>query len=153
MLNFGKIMTELTEGKMNRSQCRILIVEDNPADVAFLRRAFRNEGLALDLFVANDGDGAIDYLERCSEETRPDLVVIDINLPKCDGIDVLRKCRFKPSLADTKTMILTSSDDANYHSRADVIGANAYVRKPKVFSGFAEVVATVRDLLNIRAAA
>jgi|SRR5581483_11894541 len=138
---------------MNQSQYRILIVEDNPADVTFLRRALRNDGLVVDVSVANDGDRAIDYLERCSEDTRPDLVVIDINLPKRDGIDVLRKCRFKPSLADTKTMILTSSDDTNDHCRADVIGANAYVRKPKAFSGFAEVVATVRHLLEIRAVA
>jgi len=138
---------------MSRSECRILIVEDNAADVTFLRRALRNDGLPADVIVVNDGAGAVHYLEHCSEETRPDLVVIDINLPKLDGIDVLRKCRSKPTLVDTKTMILTSSDDASDHCRADLIGANAYIQKPKTFSGFVEVVATIRKLLSKQCAA
>jgi len=138
---------------MSRTECRILIVEDNPADVTFLRRALRNDGLVADIVVVNDGDGAVNYLERCSEETRPDLVVIDVNLPRRDGIDVLRKCRSKPALVDTKTMILTSSDAPADHCRADLIGANAYIQKPRALAGFAEVVRTVRSLLNPQSAA
>jgi chemotaxis family two-component system response regulator Rcp1 len=137
---------------MNGTQCRVLIVEDNPADVTFLRRALREDGLVADIFVANDGDKAVEYLEHCSNEARPDLVIIDVNLPKRDGIDVLRKCRFTPSLVETKTMILTSSDDPSDHCRADLIGADAYVRKPRSFAGFAEVIAAIRHLINLRSA-
>ena len=136
---------------MSRSEYRILIVEDNPTDVAFLRRALRDDGLMADIVVVNDADRAVEYLERCTEATRPDLAVIDINLPKLSGIEVLHKCRFAPSLADMKTMILTSSDDPSDHCRADLIGANAYVRKPRALSEFAAVARTIRTLLDLHA--
>ena len=127
---------------------RLLIVEDNPADVLFLQHALRENGLVADIAVAPDGDKAIEYLDNCAVERRPDLVIIDINLPRRDGIDVLRKCRFTPSLLETRTLVLTSSDEGSDHNRAEMIGVNAYLRKPRNVGDFVEVVATIRKLLE-----
>src|SRR5690348_5257770 len=119
---------------MSRTPPRLLIVEDNPADVLFLRHAFRDHDLSAAITVAKDGGQAIEYLERCSDDECPGLVIIDINLPKRDGIEVLRKCRFTPALAETKTLVLTSSDDPGDHLRAELIGVDAYIRKPRTLS-------------------
>jgi two-component system, chemotaxis family, response regulator Rcp1 len=127
---------------------RLLIVEDNPADVLFLKRVLRENGLTADIAVAPDGDKAIEYLENCADEQRPDLVIIDINLPRRDGIDVLRKCRLTPSLLETRTLVLTSSDESSDHNRAEMIGVNAYLRKPRNVGDFVEIVATIRKLLD-----
>jgi DNA-binding response OmpR family regulator len=132
--------------KMPSSRRKLLIVEDNPADVLFLEHAMREEGLSAYVAVARDGEKAIEYLENSGSEP-PDVVIIDINLPKRDGIEVLRKCRFTPSLAETKTLILTSSDESSDHSRADLLGANAYIRKPRDVRGLTDVVRAIRGLL------
>lgn len=130
------------------TECRLLLVEDNPADVQFLQRALREDGLAAKIDIARDGEQALEYLARCSEDQRPDLVIIDVNLPRRDGIEVLRKCRFTPLLAETKTLVLTSSDDASDHLRADTLGADSYIRKPRELGDFAIIVKTIRSLLQ-----
>src|SRR5688572_15482049 len=128
---------------------RVLVVEDNPTDVMVLQRAIREQGLRVDVVVMEDGEKAIDYLENCREENVPHLVVIDINLPKRDGIDVLRKCRFRPALAQTKTLVFTSSDEPSDHNRSELLGVDAYMRKPLRLDDFAAVVDTIRKLLGI----
>ncbi len=133
---------------MDGTRYRLLIVEDNAADVLFLKRALREDGVNADIDVASDGDVAIDYLENCLDGQAPNLVIIDINLPRRDGIEVLRKCRFRPVLAETKTLVLTSSDASSDQSRADTLGADAYIRKPRDLSEFARIVATIRSLLK-----
>jgi CheY-like chemotaxis protein len=127
---------------------KILIVEDNPADVLFLRHAMRTEGLEADVAVVHDGERAIEYLDESGDKNRPDLVIIDINLPKLDGLEVLRKCRFSPSLAETKTLVLTSSDESSDHSRAALLGVNAYIHKPRDIVELADVVVVIRTLLQ-----
>src|ERR1051326_2928075 len=109
---------------------RVLIVEDNPTDEIVLRRAIREEGLNVEILVIKDGENALDYLENCAVEEAPHLVIIDINLPKRDGLEVLRKCRFRPALMQTKTLVFTSSDEPSDHSRSELLGADAYLRKP-----------------------
>ncbi len=133
---------------VENSTVRLLIVEDNPADILFLRRALLEHGLTADIAVAEDGDRAVEYLERCTPEQRPHLVVIDVNLPKRDGIEVLRKCRFTPGLVETRTLIFTSSDDPGDHNRAEMMGADAYLQKPREFGGFAQIVSAIRTLLE-----
>ena len=127
---------------------RLLIVEDNPTDVMFLRRALREQDVNVETVVLDDGDKAIEYLQNCDDWQIPHLVVIDINLPKRDGIEVLRNCRFRPCLLDTKTVIFTSSDEPCDHSRTDMLGADAYVRKPTRLDDFGAVVSTIRKLLE-----
>jgi CheY-like chemotaxis protein len=116
--------------------------------------AIREQGLNVEIVVVKDGEKAIEYLENCADAEIPHLVVIDINLPKRDGIDVLRKCRFLPRLAETKTLVLTSSGDSGDHSRSELLGVDAYLRKPAGLDDFAAVVNTIRMLLgmNLRGA-
>jgi CheY-like chemotaxis protein len=133
---------------MTAAPPKVLIVEDNPADVFFLQHAIRTQGLQADVAVVHDGERAIEYLEESGDKNRPDLVIIDINLPKRDGIEVLRKCRFSPSLAETKTMVLTSSDESSDHSRADLLGVNAYIHKPRDIGELSDVGVAIRTLLQ-----
>ena|SRR5438874_169708 len=135
---------------MSEDSRRLLIVEDNPTDVMILQRALREQGVNVEAVVVDDGQKAIEYLQNCQETQIPHLVVIDINLPKRDGIEVLRNCRFRPSLVETKTLMLTSSDEPSDHSRSDVLGADAYLRKPNQLDDFAGVVSTIRNLLEIK---
>jgi two-component system response regulator len=138
----------------DESPRRLLVVEDNPTDEMILGRAIREQGLNVEIVVVKDGEKAIEYLENCPDDQVPHLVVIDINLPKLDGIDVLRKCRFLPRLAETKTLVLTSSDDSSDHSRSELLGVDAYMRKPARLDDFTAVVNTIRTLLemNLRGA-
>jgi DNA-binding response OmpR family regulator len=135
---------------MSEDLRRLLIVEDNPTDVMILQRALREQGVNVETVVVDDGEKAIEYLQNCPETQTPHLVVIDINLPKRDGIEVLHTCRFRPGLVETKTLMLTSSDEPCDHSRSDMLGADAYLRKPNHLDGFAAVVSTIRNLLEIK---
>ena len=134
---------------MMSNDCRrLLIVEDNPTDVMVLRRAIREHGLSVEIAVVEDGDQAINYLQECRGDKIPHLVVIDINLPKRDGIEVLRKCRFSPWLVQTKTLVFTSSDEQSDHHRSELLGVDAYMRKPIRLDDFTAVVGTIRRLLE-----
>jgi len=132
----------------DNSPRRLLIVEDNLTDVMFLRRALREQGVNVETVVVNDGDKAIEYLQNCDDRQIPHLVVIDINLPKRDGIEVLLNCRFRPRLVETKTLIFTSSDEPCDHNRSNMLGADAYLRKPTQLDDFGAVVSTIRNLLE-----
>lgn len=134
---------------MSDSPARLLIVEDNPTDEMILRRALVDEGLNVSIRVAQDGDEAMRILESCAAQEAPHLVVIDINLPKRSGIDVLRKCRFTPLLAETKTLVFTSSDEPSDHSRAELLGVNLYLRKPSQLEDFAMAAKAIRKLLGL----
>src|SRR5688572_6038579 len=129
---------------MDESPRRLLVVEDNPTDEMILRRAIREHGLSVEIIVAQDGDEAVKYLESCHDDQIPHLVVIDINLPKRDGIEVLRKCRFRPCLVQTKTLVFTSSDEPGDHRRSELLGVDAYMRKPFRLEDFSAVVNTIR---------
>ncbi len=135
-------------GMANDNSRRLLIVEDNPTDEIVLRRAILEEGLEVNIVVMKDGEKALDYLEKCSDENAPHVVIIDLNLPKRDGLEVLRKCRFRPALTQTKTLIFTSSDEPSDHSRSDLLGAHAYLRKPNHLNQYKTVVTKIRDLLS-----
>jgi two-component system response regulator len=112
----------------------IFLIEDNPSDVDLTRRAFERSGIANELVVAEDGESALEYL-RVSE--LPAVVLLDLNLPKVSGLDVLRGIR-----ADTRTrrlpvVILTSSKEEQDVAAGYDLGVNSYIRKPVDFKQFA----------------
>jgi two-component system response regulator len=120
----------------------ILLVEDNPDDVKLTQRAFRGFNIANRLVVARDGVDALDYVFRTgphadrSEDDHPAVMLLDLNLPKLDGHEVLRRLRADPRTRLLPVVILTSSKEeqdllASYH-----LGANSYVRKPVDFDEF-----------------
>jgi CheY-like chemotaxis protein len=82
----------------------------------------------------------------------PELIIIDLNLPRLDGIEVLKKYRNTPALVSSRMMILTSSDSPAERQRAEILGVDAYVRKPILLSEFIQIGATIRNLLDPLAA-
>lgn len=129
----------------------ILLVEDSPADQELTRRAFLDTLFQVDLRVVNDGDEALDYLHRrgayrSSESSpTPNLVLLDLNLPRMDGREVLSHMRQEDAFAGIPVVILTSSDDEREVRKGYELGCNSYVTKPTTFEGF---VIMIRNLLD-----
>lgn len=125
----------------------ILLVEDNPQDEMLIVRALRNINLANQLDVARDGQQALDYLFQQGEfagragADLPAVVLLDINLPRVNGLEVLRQLRADPRTRLLPVAILTSSDEERDRLRSYENGANSFVRKPLEFAEFAETVA------------
>jgi two-component system, response regulator len=121
---------------------RILLVEDNPDDEALTLRALKKSKILNEVTVARDGDEAIACLfegDR-TDTARPALILLDLKLPKVDGFEVLRRIRADERTRLIPVVILTSSGQEEDILEGYVGGANAYVRKPVAFAGFAEAV-------------
>ncbi len=125
----------------------ILLVEDNPQDEMLTLRALRRANLANRVDVARDGQQALDYLFREGEFTHregaelPAVVMLDINLPRLSGLEVLERLRTDARTKLLPVVILTSSDDEQDRLQSYENGANSFVRKPVDFAEFAETVA------------
>ncbi|HEV7961379.1 MAG TPA: response regulator [Actinoplanes sp.] len=119
----------------------ILLVDDSPDDVALTLRAFRTNNITNKVDVASDGEEALNYLLRESERRpKPVLVLLDINLPKVSGLEVLRRIRTDERTRYLPVVVLsTSSEDRDIVESYD-LGANSYVRKPVVFTEFVDAV-------------
>lgn len=117
----------------------ILLVEDNPDDEALTLRAMRKSGIAYEIEVVRDGAEAIDYLAD-GERALPALVLLDIKLPKVDGLEVLRRLREQERTALLPVVILTTSQDEQDITRGYRLGANSYIHKPVDFVRFADAV-------------
>jgi CheY-like chemotaxis protein len=129
---------------------RLLVIEDNGTDVLMLRHALAQHGIQHEMLVIEDGEEAIEYLASCNVTNKPDLIVIDLNLPKQDGLDVLRKYRFSALLVGTPMIVLTSSSDPGDRNRAEMLGIDAYIRKPIQLDDFLAIGETIRKLLTSR---
>ncbi len=114
----------------------ILLVEDNPDDAALTLRAFEKSNVANRVVTVEDGAEALDYLFSCAPERMPQVVLLDLNLPKVSGLEVLRRMRADERTRLLPVVVLTSSNEerdvvSSYH-----LGANSYVRKPVDFAQF-----------------
>lgn len=124
----------------------ILLVEDNPDDAALALRAFRKNNIANNVIVATDGEEALDYLfgtggyEGRDTSDMPQVVLLDLKLPKVDGLDVLRKIRGSDSTRLLPVVILTSSKEDQDLVAGYGLGANSYIRKPVDFDQFLESI-------------
>jgi two-component system response regulator len=126
----------------------ILLVEDNPSDEALTLRALRKNNISSTVVVKRDGAEALDYLlvrRSDSGDTRalPQLILLDLQLPKIDGLEVLRRIRADARTRLLPVVILTSSREDGDLVRGYDLGANGYVRKPVDFVQFAEAVRQV----------
>ncbi len=124
----------------------ILLVEDNPDDAALTLRAFQKNRIANKVILAKDGVEALDYLfstgcwrERGPEED-PSVVLLDLKLPRIDGLEVLRRMRADVTTKLIPVVILTSSIEEQDVIRGYGLGANSYIRKPVDFSQFTEAM-------------
>jgi CheY-like chemotaxis protein len=125
---------------------RVLLVEDNAADADLTVETLERGKLLLDIVVVDDGAKAIDYLERRAPyeaAEAPDLVLLDLNLPKANGREVLAAMRKNPSTRGTPVVILTSSDAEQDIAKSYELGANCYVTKPVGIEAFQRIVRTV----------
>jgi len=124
----------------------ILLVEDNPSDIALTRRAFEKEHINNELIVAEDGQEALDYLFGEGKYTsrdlhqQPVLILLDLNLPKIEGHEVLRRIRADERTRPLLVVILTSSREDEDVLKSYNLGVNSYIRKPVDFPQFSEAI-------------
>lgn len=124
----------------------ILVVDDDPNDVELMLRAFRNKPLGNKIVVARDGIEALDYLRGTGSHAGrdpsdlPQVVLLDLNLPVIDGLEVLRRIRAEERFRRLPVVILTSSNEDSDKVTGYGLGANSYVRKPVDFKQFSEAV-------------
>jgi two-component system response regulator len=119
----------------------ILLVEDNPDDVALAMRALRRSNIKNDLIVAGDGEEALQrILPPDGGNGLPALVLLDINLPKVNGLDVLRALRSDERTRYLPVVVLTTSSEERDIVESYRLGANSYVRKPIIFEDFLEAI-------------
>lgn len=115
----------------------ILLVEDNPDDEALTVRAFQKNGIGHPIVVAHDGAEALEYLHGALP-SQPQVILLDLKLPKVDGLEVLRRIRGHARTRLAPVVILTSSREVQDVSAGYRLGANSYVRKPVNFDEFLE---------------
>jgi len=123
---------------------RILLVEDNPADAELCIRSLRKHNLENDLVWVKDGAEALDFLLGGSDTTAlPQVVLLDLKLPKVDGLEVLAKIKGDPAMRHTPIVMLTSSREESDLVRSYQLGVNAFVVKPVGFREFFEAIQDV----------
>lgn len=132
--------------KSNRPIC-LLLVEDNPADVMMLELGLNETGARYDLHVVKDGEAALELLARrniCTQIGSPDLILLDLNLPKVDGHEVLRAVKTHPDLKTTPVIVLSSSRSLSDIHAAYAAGANSYIPKAASADETFDLVRTIQ---------
>lgn len=122
---------------MKNAKC-ILLVEDNPDDLELTLRALREHRLANRIDIVRDGAEALDFLDRAEE--LPAVVLLDLKLPKIDGMEVLRRVKADERLRAVPVVVLTSSREESDLVASYRLGVNSYIVKPVDFGGFSEAV-------------
>jgi CheY-like chemotaxis protein len=129
----------------------ILLVEDNPADVRLIREAFKDNKTKNDFHVEQDGQAALNYLNNVNSNgnrngfTRPDLIILDLNLPKKNGFEVLEQIKTNPDLKSIPVVVLSTSDSEEHIYRSYNLNANCYITKPVEFTKFLDVVRVIES--------
>ena len=130
----------------NAKAIEILLVEDSPGDVRLTQEAFRDAKVHINLHVASDGARAMAFLKRegqYADVPRPDLVLLDLNLPKKDGREVLEEIKESPTLKSIPVVILTTSSSDTDILRSYRLHANCFITKPVGLEGFLKVVHSI----------
>ena len=128
-----------------------LLAEDNRADVLIVEEAISAYDLPIQLYVVPDGEKAVEFIEQAEHDPQapcPQLLVLDLNLPKVSGHEVLQRLRTSPKCGQVPVLVLTSSDSAKDRKKASSLGANGYFRKPASYAEFLKVGAALKMLLE-----
>lgn len=129
---------------------RILIAEDNPADVRLIREALRTHQVPCDLDVVNDGAKALQLMRDfgANAAIRPDLILLDLNLPKSDGREILKRIRETPELGGIPVIVLSSSTSPFDRAEMERLGVSQFVSKPLSLDEFMEIGALAKQLVG-----
>jgi CheY-like chemotaxis protein len=128
----------------------ILLIEDNPMDVDLTRRAFARRKLVNPFKVLRDGEEALTYIKHWEVDTPlPVVILLDLKLPKVDGLEVLRQMRAHPQFCTVPIVILTTSAEDSDIKTAYQLGANSYIIKPVDFEKFLEVAGQIELYWNM----
>jgi CheY-like chemotaxis protein len=126
------------------TQPSILLVEDNPMDVDLALRAFKKRRLTNPIEVARDGEEALAWIPRWEAgEPLPAVILLDLKLPRVDGLEVLRQLKSHPDLCRLFVVVLTTFAESQDVARAYELGVNSYIVKPVNFDKFMEVAAQI----------
>ena len=126
----------------------ILLVEDNPGDVRLTKEAFKEARIPIVMNVAMDGEEAMAYLNRqppFENASRPDFILLDLNIPKRDGREVLEMIKNDKSLRNIPVVVLTTSNAEQDIAKTYSLNVNAYINKPVDFDRFFEIVQKIED--------
>ena len=127
-----------------RSDRPILLVEDNPMDVDLTLRAFKRRHVSNPVLVARDGEEALSWMPRWEAgETTPAVILLDLKLPRVDGLEVLRHLKSHPTLRTIPVVVLTTSAEHVDVQTAYQLGANSYIVKPVEFEKFMDVTGQI----------
>ncbi|MGA2737662.1 MAG: response regulator [Bryobacteraceae bacterium] len=131
----------------------ILLAEDNPADVYLIREALREHGVDCVLRIVSDGAEVLQLIasaQSLTDAQRLSLIILDLNLPRHDGAEILERLRETPELSHVPVVVLTSSDSPRDRLVASQFGAACYLRKPSCLEQFLALGAIFKDLLEHR---
>ncbi|MEO5356962.1 MAG: response regulator [Nitrospirae bacterium YQR-1] len=133
---------------MNSKQIEVLLIEDDPGDIDLMVEGLQGSKVLVNLGVVGDGEQAMSYLRKegkyCKIAT-PDLILLDLNLPKKDGREVLKEIKTDDSLKHIPVIVITTSDAEQDIVKSYNLGANSYVTKPVGFEEFIKVVNTIEE--------
>jgi CheY-like chemotaxis protein len=130
---------------------QVLLVEDNRPDVLLIRDALQNEGLEFVIHEITDAEAAMAYVARmgiAADAPYPDVVITDLNLPRGDGLGVLRALRESPACMNTPIIVMTSSASPGDRAKVGEIGNTRYFKKPLELDAFLRIGALVRQVLS-----
>lgn len=134
-----------------KAKSRILLVEDNAGDVELFRLALKKASLDCDLTVLDDGADALAMVrqqDRFAEVQPPDLVVLDLNVPKYDGLEILQAMRSNPAFAKVPVAVLSSSSSPRERSRIEQFEISRYITKPLDLDEFLGIGVILREILE-----
>jgi CheY-like chemotaxis protein len=133
---------------------RILVIDDNAADVFLIKVALESSNIATELIVCSDGEVAVRYLHGPEMQNPPDAIILDLCLPKVDGVDVLREILCVPKFSDIPIMVFTSSASPSDKHRVELLTGGRYVQKPIDLDDFIhEVTENVQCMFDRKAKA
>ena len=134
---------------MSETMVNILLVEDDEVDVMNVRRAFQKNGIRNPLWVAGNGQEGLDLLRGGEIPRERRLVLLDLNMPRMNGIEFLRELRADPALRLTPVVVLTTSDDERDRVNAYDLNVAGYILKPVTFQNFCDAMATLNKYWSL----
>ena len=144
-------LQSLSEDSQSSARPQILIVEDNPSDAYLIKRAVEGTKIPFDFYFARDGQQAVQFFDQAEADPTkpcPDVVILDINLPKKQGGDVLKYMRSRPRCAQARVIVVSTSDSDSDRELMKELGAVGYFRKPTEFGEFMRLGDLVRGVFS-----